>query len=182
MKIYTKTGDDGSTGVVSGRRVKKASSMIESYGTVDELNSFMGWCAVQALASDVLASHIDQIQNDLHVVAADLATPPDVQPKLGRTQASRVSRLEKWIDEFEQDLEPLRNFVLPGGSELASRLHIARTVARRCEREVLRLSEEQQVHSIVHVYLNRLSDYLFVAARWSNFKSKIPDRLWDQQK
>jgi cob(I)alamin adenosyltransferase len=142
----------------------------------------MGFCACAIKSELGLNTQIEQIQNDLHLVAADLATPPDVTPKLGRLSGDRSQRLEAWIDSLDKTLEPLRNFVLPGGCELSARLHLARTVARRAEREVLRLSEEQAVNPEVVIYLNRLSDYLFVAARWANHQNKVEDVLWDQTK
>jgi len=181
VKIYTKTGDDGSTGVVSGKRVKKSSAVIEAYGTVDELNSFVGW-ANSAGEAAAFTSQLEQIQNDLHVLAADLATPPEVNPKLGRFQGSRAKNLEVWMDEWESKLPALRNFLLPGGSELSSRFHICRTVTRRAEREVLRLADEQKVTPDAILYLNRLSDYFFVSARAANLLGKVSDKLWDQTK
>ncbi len=180
MKIYTKTGDDGSTGIVSGKRIAKHSSVIEAYGTADELNSFVGWA--RAAGRSKIDSQLEQIQNDLHVLAADLATPPELTPKLGRFSKERASRLESWIDEMEKSLEPLRQFLLPGGAELASRLHICRTVARRAERELYRLKQEQEVNEETGIYLNRLSDYLFVAARFANHSENIKDVLWDQSR
>lgn len=183
MKIYTKTGDDGSTGVVSGKRVKKNSAVIDAYGTVDELNSFVGWAAVLTNGStNGFALQLEQIQNDLHVLAADLATPPEITPKLGRFQAARAKNLENWMDEWEDKLPALRNFLLPGGTELSARFHLCRTVARRAEREVLRLADEQKVTSDAILYLNRLSDYFFVSARAANFLEKVSDQLWDQTK
>jgi len=179
VKIYTKTGDDGSTGVVSGKRVKKHALVIEAYGTVDELSSFVGWAAASAEATS-FAFQLEQIQNDLHVLAADLATPIEVNPKLGRFQVDRAKNLETWMDEWEARLPPLRQFILPGGSELSSRFHICRTVARRAEREVLRFGEEQPVTPGLVVYLNRLSDYFFVSARAANLLAKVDDQLWDQ--
>ena len=180
MKIYTKTGDDGTTGIFSGKRVSKNSSAIEAYGTVDELNAFIGFCA--AVSEDMeISKELMQIQNDLHLVCADLATPLDAKVKIHRLENSRALRLEKSIDRFEKELQPLKQFILAGGSELASRLHLARTIARRAERRVITHAGLEKTNEEVIVYLNRLSDFLFVIARVANHRSKISDIFWNQE-
>jgi cob(I)alamin adenosyltransferase len=181
MKIYTKTGDDGSTGLFSGRRVSKDSSYIDSYGTVDEVNSLIGWCLVEAAHLDSpLREQLVQIQHDLHAVCADLATPLDASVSMKRVTEDRILRLEKWMDAAELDLKPLKNFILAGGDELAARLHIARTVARRAERITVTHAKAEEVNPLTIRYLNRLSDYLFMAARWANHHQGISDVEWNK--
>lgn len=178
MKIYTKTGDDGSTGLFSGGRVKKNSSAIEAYGTVDELNAWIGSAIV--VASARLRSFLLQIQHDLHLLCADLATPLDAKKKIDRMTEVRTKRLEKWIDEVEAELDPLNRFILAGGSEAAVRLHVARTVARRAERRMVSFSEESKMNPEALIYMNRLSDFLFVLARLANKEAGQKDVFWDQ--
>ena len=181
-KIYTRTGDDGTTGLVAGPRRKKHDLRVESYGAVDETNSCIG------LVRQHLADHPDldrmivRIQNDLFDLGADLATPEtgktlDYEPL--RIVQSQVDRLEQEIDALNADLEPLRSFVLPGGTPAAAALHLARTVARRAERRIVALqeSEGEAVSTAAVAYINRLSDFLFVAARWVNDKGRT-DILW----
>lgn len=181
-KIYTRTGDDGTTGLVAGPRRKKHDLRVESYGEVDEANSCIG------LVRQHLADHPDldamlmRIQNDLFDLGADLATPEtgkklDYEPL--RIAQVQVDRLEKEIDLLNADLEPLRSFVLPGGTPAAAALHLARTVARRAERRVVALQniEGEAVSAAAAAYINRLSDFLFVAARWVNDKGRT-DILW----
>lgn len=181
-KIYTRTGDDGTTGLVAGPRRKKHDLRVESYGAVDETNSCIG------LVRQHLADHPDldrmivRIQNDLFDLGADLATPEtgkklDYEPL--RIVPSQVDRLELEIDTLNADLEPLRSFVLPGGMPAAAALHLARTVARRAERRIVALqeSEGEAVSAAAVAYINRLSDFLFVAARWVNDKGRT-DILW----
>ena len=181
MKIYTKTGDDGTTGLFSGGRVLKNSSYIEAYGTVDELNSWIGHC--QAVCKDKeIATHLDQIQHDLHAVCADLATPIDAKAaaKIERVGEGRAEKLEGWIDSYEKELKPLTQFILAGGSELASRFHIARTVARRAERLAVAHSQLEKINFLTIVYINRLSDLLFVLARVANHRAGVADVTWDK--
>lgn len=181
-KIYTRTGDDGTTGLVAGPRRKKHDLRVDSYGAVDETNSCIG------LVRQHLADHPDldrmivRIQNDLFDLGADLATPEtgkklDYEPL--RIVPSQVDRLEQEIDVLNADLEPLRSFVLPGGTPAAAALHLARTVARRAERRIVALqeSEGEAVSAAAVAYINRLSDFLFVAARWVNDKGRT-DILW----
>lgn len=171
MKIYTRTGDEGTTATFGGDRVSKSHPRIIAYGTVDETNSFIGLARSFAgdlpdsqLLSDLLAS----VQSDLLVVGADLATPPDSKATATRIAQSHIDRLEAEIDRLEADLEPLKQFILPGGTRTASALHVARTVCRRAERRVVEAGESESISSGAAIYLNRLSDFLFVAARWAN--------------
>jgi len=174
-KIYTKTGDDSSTGLVDGSRTPKHSARIEAIGAVDEANSFLGHAAAALAASDHAVS-IFRIQNDLFDLGADLATPKDVggggdftPTKMElRIVAAQVEWLEQAIDALNENLQPLTSFVLPGGSEAAARTHIARAQVRRAERSVTELASEQAVNPQAAAYINRLSDYLFVLARVLN--------------
>lgn len=171
-KIYTRTGDDGSTGLVDGSRVAKASLRIEAIGKVDEANSAIGSAAVAVLSSDH-AQDFFRIQNDLFDLGADLATPctdGDFTPSemVLRIVPSQVEWLEKAIDRANDQLEPLTSFVLPGGSEAAARIHVARATSRAAERAVVALALQEQVNPAAMAYINRVSDYLFVAARLFN--------------
>lgn len=178
MKIYTKTGDDGSTGLFSGKRVPKNSSYIEAYGTVDELNAWIGHCN-SACSDEEISEKLIQIQNDLHTLCADLATPLDAKTgKVERLDEKRSQKMEPWIDAFENELKPLTQFILAGGTELASRFHIARTVARRAERLMVSHSQSEKVNPQTIVYMNRLSDLLFVMARVANHRAGVPDIFW----
>lgn len=171
MKIYTKTGDAGQTSLRWGTRISKDALRVEAYGTVDEANAFIGMAiaAHPADASGHLRAMLMRIQRELFDVGADLAVPPDrdkgEQPKV---QESYVEQLEKDIDALEGGLAPLKTFILPGGSPAAAALHTARTVCRRAERRVVTLMATEQVDQLVLKYLNRLSDFLFVAARAAN--------------
>lgn len=186
-RIYTKTGDKGETGLAGGVRVPKDSDRIEAYGTVDELNSIVGM--VRSFFKEVpnreLFQKIDprlyKIQNILFVVGADLATAPGkTYPHRVLVQDKQVTELEGWIDEWQQDLKPLPEFILPGGGKVASLLHQARTVSRRAERLVVRLSRKEEVRPEVLRYLNRLSDAFFVLARWLAQKLGEEETLWDR--
>jgi cob(I)alamin adenosyltransferase len=182
MKIYTRTGDKGETGLIGGRRVSKADPRIVAYGAVDELNSGIG-LAISFLKqkeqfSD-LVNVLVQVQNDLFVVGSDLADPsfPEAA-KTPRTGEKMASALEPVIDRFESELEPITFFILPSGSVEASLLHNARSVARRAETAVVSLSKDQTINPAIVVYLNRLSDMLFVAARVANKRLGAPDVAW----
>lgn len=179
MKIYTKTGDKGETSLFGGKRVQKDSLRIEAYGTVDELNSIIGVCRSLTPPKQI-DTILEKIQNDLFTLGADLATPQDSQSKaIKRTQASDILRLEQHIDAIEPKLEPLKSFILPGGSHLAAMLHYARTVCRRAERAVVQLSRTEQIGDQPIIYLNRLSDLLFVLARWTNVLSDNSEVKWN---
>jgi cob(I)alamin adenosyltransferase len=169
-RIYTRGGDKGETSLGDGSRVSKTDPRIEAIGVVDELNSLIGW----ALAADNVPSQLVQIQNELFDLGADLAVPPgdDGRSRL-RVSQEAIDRLEAECDAANAELEPLKSFVLPGGSELAARLYVARAVARRAERGVLRL---EGGNPLIAVYLNRLSDLLFILARAAN--AGVGERLW----
>ena len=182
MKIYTKTGDDGTTSLFGGNRVGKDNPRIESYGTVDELNSILGMVLTN-IDNNELNSIILKIQNHLFNVGADLATPIKDDEKslyVKRIDKSYIRFLEINIDKFEEQLEPLKDFILPGGTKVASYLHLARTVCRRAERIVTSLSKIEKINNFVLIYLNRLSDLLFVLARYSNHLEGIPDIKWQK--
>ena len=173
-KIYTRTGDKGSTGLVGGQRVSKDSPRIWAYGTVDELNSAIG--LARAFKPDkktdaVLAG----IQNALFDLGAELATPG---PSHFRIAQRRIDALEKLMDECNDKLGPLREFILPGGTPVGAQLHIARTICRRAERFCVRLAAKEAIGTLVVPYLNRLSDALFVLARWANRKAGKKDAFW----
>ncbi len=178
MKIYTKTGDDGTTGLIGGDRVRKSDRRIECYGTIDELNASIGWAAVVATGDTAGALH--QVQNDLFVIGSHLATPDggNLQSSLPILEDLIVHRLEMQIDAAESSLPPLREFILPGGSELAARLHIARTVCRRAERLLVDFAMDRPVPAMIITYINRLSDWLFVQARAANARAGTRDVPW----
>ena len=176
-KIYTKTGDSGETALGNGARVAKFSLRVEAYGTVDELNSFVG---VSRLHSEgKMDEALTSIQNDLFDLGADLATPIEKKPKFKplRITSNQVVNLEKIIDQFNKKLSPLNSFILPGGSESASFLHNARTVARRAETQMVTLSKKEKINDQASKYINRLSDLLFVLSRVENKNGKN-DILW----
>ncbi|MBC9246853.1 cob(I)yrinic acid a,c-diamide adenosyltransferase [Paracoccus sp. 11-3] len=179
-KIYTRTGDKGDTALSDGSRVAKHDARVEAYGTVDELNATLGLCRLHA--AGILSDRISVIQNDLFDLGADLSRPNMTDDdKAGypvlRIIDDQVARLETEIDEMNADLKPLRSFILPGGTALASYLHLSRTVARRAERRATELAVNGDVNGAAIRYLNRLSDWLFVAARQAN-GSGTEDILW----
>ena len=180
-KIYTRTGDDGTTGLVRGPRRRKDDLRIEAFGTVDEANSFIGLARVRSDGMPKIDNVLARIQNDLFDLGSDLATPgaePDAATPSLRITPSQTDWLELQIDHYNESLEPLTSFVLPGGSHLAAALHLARTVTRRAERLVVALmAEEADVSANALKYLNRLSDLLFVLARVANANGK-KDVLW----
>jgi len=181
-KIYTKTGDDGSTGLGNGERRPKHDLRVAAYGTVDETNACIGIARLHTKNADPLDEALARIQNDLFDLGADLATPDDGKPRdheALRITDAQVVRMESEIDRLNAKLDPLRSFVLPGGSSLAGHLHMARTVARRAERLIVELSAQKQeiVNTAAIHYINRLSDFLFVAARAANNQGKS-DVLW----
>jgi cob(I)alamin adenosyltransferase len=184
-KIYTKTGDQGDTGLGDGSRVAKDHPRVAAYGSVDELNSALGLVMVSTPASEPsTAALLRGIQNDLFDVGADLCKPqtPDEKPgKVLRIQAEHAARLEKAIDQWNLSLEPLKSFVLPGGTPAAAWCHLARTVCRRAERDVVTLARTETINPQVIIYLNRLSDLLFVLARVCNDRGQS-DVLWEPGK
>jgi cob(I)alamin adenosyltransferase len=178
-RIYTRSGDDGTTGLGDGSRVPKTHPRVVAYGAVDELNAVMGLAAAE-LPPQPAAGWLARIQNDLFDLGADLCLPLEAAPTGAaplRVTAAQVERLESWIDEANEGLAPLTSFVLPSGTPAAARLHHARTVCRRVEINVLQLAEFEAVNPQVHVYLNRLSDLLFVLARLCN-EAGAGDVLW----
>lgn len=179
MKIYTKTGDDGTTGLFGGERIAKTDLRVEAYGTVDEANSALG-LARATTASESIAEWLEEVQADLFALGAELACTPGKLAALGtpRIDQNRVERLEQLMDLVDPQLEPLKNFILPGGTPAASALHHARAVARRAERRVLELHGVHAVSLDVRLYLNRLSDLLFLLARYENRVSSTPDIAW----
>lgn len=179
MKIYTRTGDDGTTGLFGGKRVAKASRRVDAYGTVDEANAAIGLARAEGIPAAVEAVLL-RVQSDLFVIGAELACVPGKEPtlKMLLITSADAGRLEAEIDEAEAGLPPLTAFVLPGGGRAAASLHVARTVARRAERCVLAAAEDAPVRSEVVIYLNRLSDLLFVLARRVNHDAGIADIPW----
>ncbi len=181
MKIYTKTGDSGTTGLFAGPRVLKDSPRIAAYGSVDELNAILGM-VLQTLnaGAQPLVEAVTQIQSDLFSIGAELATPDPVAQNMCLLQEARISDLEQSIDAMEESLPPLKNFVLPGGCPASAALHWARTVCRRAERDVVHLSQQSGVADCgrIVIYLNRLSDWLFVVARQQNAVAGVPDQPW----
>jgi cob(I)alamin adenosyltransferase len=179
VKIYTKTGDTGKTSLFGGKRVSKDTLRIEAYGTVDELNSILGVCRSMNTATEVDAV-FGEIQNDLFMLGADLATPVDTKNKnVKRISPPDVARLEQHIDAIQPKLTPLTSFILPGGNRTAAMVHVARTVCRRAERLAVRLKREEPIGEQDVVYLNRLSDLLFVVARWINALGNMPETKWN---
>lgn len=175
MKIYTRTGDTGETSLFGGARVRKDDARIEAYGTVDELNSFIG-VARASWPSSSLDSQLHAIQSDLFDIGAHLASPGT--SRFAGPETARVSALEQAIDAMESELAPLKTFILPGGSLAAAQFHVARTVCRRAERLVVALRDDDEATKASLTYLNRLSDFLFVAARFANHGQGVPDVPW----
>jgi len=178
MKIYTKTGDSGDTGLWGGQRVSKDAARIQSYGTVDECNAVLG-LARATLSVPQLDTLLAEVQNQLFVVGSDLASDLNVK-QVPRIAAADVAYLETQIDTLETELPPLTQFILPGGSQGAAYLHLARTICRRAERWVVTLQQSEAINSLVLIYLNRLSDLLFVAARFANHSSGQADVPWQK--
>ena len=183
MKIYTKKGDKGETSLYGGHRVSKSSARIEAYGTVDELNSIVG-LALSYDLSDEGREVLKNVQEHLFILGADLATPPSSKTRIERIGEQQVAYLEERIDRFEEKLPELKNFILPGGSQPGATLHVARTVCRRAERAVVRSREEveEAVSALTIKYLNRLSDLLFVSARFENSAAGVPETPWKPKK
>jgi cob(I)alamin adenosyltransferase len=174
-RIYTRAGDAGETSLGDGSRVAKTDPRIEAYGTVDELNSFIGYALTGELPSE-FRPWLEGVQNDLFDLGADLCVPLEDERERLRVEQAQVDRLEELCDLVNDGLEPLKSFVLPGGSEAAARLHLARTVCRRAERLAVALAEAENVNPIAVAYLNRLSDLLFILARAANPGTEV---LWE---
>lgn len=180
MKIYTKTGDSGQTAFFGGERVSKSNIRIDAYGTIDELNCYIGLALTEVSAPDI-RKVLERIQNQLFVTGSDLATPDNEKNKklnITRTPESFIKQAEADIDFFNDQLDDLKNFILPGGSKSAVYLHICRTVARRAERKVVALNEQVKIGNNIIIFLNRLSDLFFVLSRFENKVSNIPDTKW----
>lgn len=175
MKIYTRTGDQGQTSLFGGTRVAKNDARIEAYGTVDELSSFLG-VAQAALPPAEVSTQIESVQRDLFEIGAHLASPGT--SRFAGVDIQRITDLEQSIDAMERELAPLTNFILPGGAMSAAQLHVARTVCRRAERCVVALHDESPATQSTIAYLNRLSDWLFVAARFANKRAGHEDVPW----
>jgi cob(I)alamin adenosyltransferase len=177
MKIYTKTGDLGETGLFAGPRVAKDDARVESYGTVDELSSAIG--VADAYTNDAESkSLLQQIQDDLFTVGAELATPDARKRNVAVLGRETVRLLELAIDRMELHLRPLENFILPGGSPAAAHVHLARSICRRAERRIVSLNRNVELSENVIPYFNRLSDFLFVLARYQNQVAGIDDKVW----
>ncbi len=177
MKIYTKTGDDGNTGLQGNYRIGKSHPRIISYGTVDEANASLGIVLVNPLDDDI-STILNKIQNDLFLVGADLSNP-NLNDVKNRVSLEMIENLERHIDKFELELPQLTNFILPGGDPSAAQLHYVRTVVRRSETLVVQLTEKDEINSNCIKYLNRLSDLLFVIARVINMRKGKKDILWN---
>lgn len=180
--VYTRGGDGGQTSLVGGERVAKNSARLEAYGTIDEFSSFLGALEADPSVPEELKGQLRIVQNKLFNVGGYLATLPahDDKPKPYGLNQEDIDRLEGWIDAMDEQIPKIRAFVLPGGTPAAAKAHIARSVCRRAERRILTLSEESYVDSLVIRYTNRLSDYLFIAARYLNFILGTEEIVWDQ--
>ncbi len=185
-KIYTKTGDRGRTGLVKGKRLSKDSTRIWAYGTVDELNSAIGLARAlnaekKSRTSKKVETILATVQNELFHMGAELATlSKDYIKGMPQITLKHIKSLEQVIDALNSELGPLREFILPGGNKVAASLHMARTICRRAERYSVRLARREKIGKNVIPYLNRLSDMLFVLARWINLKQKVPETLWQK--
>jgi len=187
-KVYTRTGDRGETSLVGGKRVPKDSPRIDAYGTIDELNSVVGLARVfneESLDAGEAHQFLDEVlcrlQDELFDLGSELATPPEFfQPGMCRVGDDEIVRIEKLIDKCQEDLEPLNSFVLPGGGRIGAYLHQCRTVCRRAEREILRLSRTEDINDRAIKYVNRLSDLFFVLSRWIAKQTGEPEFLWQR--
>ena len=188
MKIYTKTGDAGTTSLYGGVKVSKANIRIDAYGTTDELNALLG-CVWSGKVNETIKDQLQEIQKEIFMLGAELATPKEKlhlangKSRIGKMiQDVDIERIESWIDEWEKDLPALTHFILPSGTQDASFAHLARTVCRRAERIVVALSEHEEIRNVCQKYLNRLSDYLFVIARVINSNHAFTDIKWLPEK
>ncbi len=176
VKIYTKTGDDGSTGLIGGKRIRKSNPRIIAYGAVDELNSTLG-IVLSSKVDDDIADLLTRIQNDLFLVGSDLANP-DLKNPSNRIRSDMVQFLEENIDRLEKELSPITYFILPGGDPVASHMHMARAISRRAETNIVHLAEIEEINKTCQIYMNRLADLLFVIARVINTRKMINDIAW----
>lgn len=180
-KIYTRTGDEGTTSLFGGERVNKSHPRIDAYGTVDETNSLIGLARSHLQdrpGAERLMPVMQRLQEELFILGADLATPDDAKSVVPRVATSHVEALEDDIDAFSDDLDPLKNFILPGGTPGAATLHTARTTCRRAERLTVKAASLEPVNEQAAIYLNRLSDLLFVLARWANRQDGVRENTW----
>lgn len=177
FKIYTKTGDGGETSLFGGKRLPKFHLRIESYGTVDELNSHLGFIRDQ-LTDEVLRAQLIEVQNRLFTIGSNLASDPSKEMSTPDLKETDIELLEQWMDEMDEKLPALKNFILPGGHVAVSSCHVARCVCRRAERLVVALATEESVDSILIKYLNRLSDYLFILSRMIGHIFKVEEIKW----
>ncbi len=185
MKIYTKTGDQGETSLYGGNRVSKASARVEAYGTIDELNSFIGVTKAE-ISDEKVLKQLKKIQFDLFTLGSESATPTD-KMLLGNGKNrldlmisdKEITELENWMDDFDAQLEPLKFFILPGGGKTAALAHVCRTICRRAERNLVYLKDSEDVRSELIKYLNRLSDYFFVLARYLSKISGEQEEVWN---
>ena len=185
FKIYTKTGDKGETSLYGGTRVSKAAARVESYGTLDELNAFIGLAKAE-ISDEKVLSQLQKIQFDLFTVGSEAATPTDKMLLAnGKNRLDlmisekEITELELWMDDFDAELEPLRFFILPSGGKAAATVHVCRTVCRRAERAMVHLNETEEVRPELIKYLNRLSDYLFILARYISKISGEKEDYWN---
>ncbi len=184
-RIYTKTGDQGETGLVGGQRVSKDAQRIEVFGTVDELNSFVGLVRISASDHKLVELELifERIQHELFNLGSVLATmPQDLHPKQPRITKETIDQLEREIDHYNGNLSPLRSFVLPGGTRICAELHVCRTICRRAERALVTLSHNEEIPFEAMLYLNRLSDAMFVWSRWVNQALGVEEALWQPNK
>jgi cob(I)alamin adenosyltransferase len=187
-KVYTRRGDGGETDLVGGRRVAKDSPRIAAYGTLDELNAAVGLAralnaggGARTAAGRELDAILRRLQNEIFDLGGELATPADAfQPGMFRVGSAEVEALEATLDRCQRDLAPLRSFVLPGGGPVSAALHVARTICRRAERDVLHLMQQEEIGPWPLAYVNRLSDLLFVLSRWIGHHRREPEFLWER--
>lgn len=178
--LYTRTGDTGQTSLVGGQRIDKTDQRLEAYGTIDELSSSLGVVAGDKSCHDEVKGQLREIQNELFNLGAYLATAvkPGTEPKCETIDAAKIQELEGWIDALDEQTPKIQSFVLPGGVSAAAATHMARTICRRAEREIIALSKNEYVDPQVMTYVNRLSDYLFAAARFINFMAGEQEIIW----
>lgn len=178
--LYTRTGDTGTTSLVGGERVKKNSVRLESYGTVDELSSALGMVASDKTCPSELSLQINAVQNELFNIGSYLATAvaEGTEPRCESLDEAKMQRLEGWIDALDEQTPKIHAFVLPGGCELSAKAHMARVICRRAERRILELADVEWVDPSVITYINRLSDYLFIVARYANFIEGVGEIVW----
>lgn len=181
--LYTRTGDRGDTALVDGSRISKDSDRLEAYGTIDELSSALGLMASHPQLPEEIKGQLGEIQNFMFEIGSYLATPvvEGTEPRLGGVDEN-IHSLEGWIDALDEQTPKIRNFILPGGSPLSAQSHLARTVCRRAERRIITLAAHEYVDLELTAYINRLSDYLFICARYANFILGVDEIAWQQKR